>query len=91
MSETKKQAQHVIYGALLVQKITEIISEEGSELNINRIANADDLNDFMHALATLMPSSIYTVLTGDKVDGLRFNHIANRLCFQYKKKETDEK
>lgn len=89
MSETKKQAKHVRYGALLVHKITEIISEEGSELNINRIAEEDDLNDFMHALATLMPSSIYTILTDDNVDVLEFNHIANRLCFQFGK--ADEK
>lgn len=42
-------------------------------------------NAFMHAMATLAPSVVYKKLTREEIDSIGFNHIANRLCFQFGK------
>jgi hypothetical protein len=38
-----------------------------------------------------MPAQIYNTLSTAKTDSLGFNHIANRLCFQFSKTDKDSK
>ncbi|PHR23602.1 MAG: hypothetical protein COA36_16860 [Desulfotalea sp.] len=52
----------------------------------NQISTEDlekHLTEFTHAMANLAPAMYYNQMTGANVDSLEFNHIANRLCFQF--------
>lgn len=40
-------------------------------------------NCFYHALFTLAPAVVFQRFTGNNVDPLEINHIANRLCMQF--------
>jgi|GEM_PF-3900297 len=66
----------------IIEALADTIFNEDSEHHINM--EEDELTDFIHAMATVAPSDIYRKITGDQVDNLGFNHIANRLCVQYR-------
>src|ERR1043165_3888247 len=61
--------------------------EEDSDYHINQsdFENSENATAFIHALTTMVPAVLYNQLTGEDVDMLGFNHIANRLCFQFSK------
>jgi hypothetical protein len=67
--------------------------DEDSENYIDpkELQEGDNLTHYIHALANLSPSVVYEQITGEKVNGLEFNHIANRLCFQYSNKIDTKK
>lgn len=52
--------------------------------------DSDKATAFLHALANIVPAHVYRSLTGDEQDNLGFNHIANRLCFQFGSKIETE-
>ena len=69
-------------------KLNSAISEMFDDLNENHISmdeisESDNATAFIHALATVMPNYIYNKLTGSDIGNLEFNHVANRLCFQF--------
>jgi len=65
--------------------------EEGNEWEIDQeeLGEGDNLTEFFHALANIVPTHLYNELTGDNKDQLEFNHLANKLCFQYSNKKDD--
>lgn len=65
--------------------------EEDSQHYLGKMTD-EDLTDFFHALANVVPTSVFNKITGNKKNHLHFNHIANQLVFQYSKKgdETEE-
>jgi len=75
------------YAAKITSALGEVLTDELSENYINpeELNEDDNATHFIHALANVAPHSIYQEITGDKSnDNLGFNHIANRLCVQYK-------
>jgi hypothetical protein len=75
------------YAAMIQEAIAELISEH--EL----LADFDDENNataFLHALANVVSCNIYKKLTNDNTDILGFNHIANRLVYQFTKQDEAE-
>ncbi len=75
------------YAAIIQVAIAELIEEH--EL----LADFDDENNataFLHALANVVPCNIYKKLTNDGTDILGFNHIANRLVYQFTKQDEAE-
>lgn len=66
--------------------------DEDSENYISKDDLMDDnnLTHFIHALANIAPCMAYCNITGDDIGSLDFNHIANKLCFQYSKLEKSE-
>ena len=46
-----------------------------------------DLTEFIHALSTVAPNMIFNNITGQNLNNLEFNHVANKLCFQFMKKD----
>lgn len=82
--EVKKQHQ---YALQLAEAISDVLSNEENENFIDQSEFGEDegenLTEFIHALTTLMPSVIYSNITGDNKSALEFNHLANHLCFQY--------
>ena len=85
--EKKQKEKHLKYAAILSGKISEIFDEE-SEWHIDKeeLKDENNLTDFIHALANIMPTHVFNTFTGDEKNHLEFNHIANQLVFQYLKK-----
>ena len=75
MSKTEKWIQ---YAAQINDKILELFDEE-----IDIESEDFDATQFFHAMANAAPTMMYDRLTDNDVEMLEFNHIANRLCFQF--------
>ena len=71
------------YAMKLISQIKEIFQEESENyINLNELTEGNNANEFIHALANLMPTHFYNVLTNQDADILKFNHIANNLIHQ---------
>ncbi|WP_271783888.1 hypothetical protein [Aquimarina algiphila] len=82
-----EQAAH--YAVLIQSKLTELFEDDADiTIDINELAEDDEkATAFIHALANLVPANIYMGLTDNSVNSIDFNHIANKLCFQYSKEK----
>lgn len=78
MNNTK--ANH--YAATILSALSEVLDEQ---IDLKELEEGDNLTDFFHALSNLVPNSVYNSITGENINILQFNHIANSLCFQYGK------
>jgi len=92
MIQTESQPMYVTYAALITEKIIELIDEE---IGIEQLEDSENVTQLFHALANVAPNHLYNKLTGDNVNNLEFNHLANKLCFQFMtggkaKKTTNE-
>ncbi len=70
--------------AKLLLGISDIIQNEDNENYIDM--KEVNLTDFMYALSSIVPNYIFNKYTGDETNNLEFNHIVNKLCFQYMNK-----
>lgn len=52
------------------------------------LMEGNNLTHFIHALANIAPAMAYNQITGEDLNSLDFNHVANKLCFQYSSKES---
>jgi hypothetical protein len=76
------------YAQKISFKIVELFKEEGDlQIDIKELMEGENMNLFIHALANIAPSFIFAQITGEDKNALEFNHIANKLIFQYAKKE----
>ena len=77
------------FASRLTLAIEDLLGNEDSEfhINVSELEEGQNLTDFIHALANLVPATVYTELTNDDKNLLEFNHLANQLCFQYGKRE----
>ena len=82
------QEKYVAYAAQISGAIGQLFDED-SEYYIDQedLNDDDNLTQFIHALANVSVTYIYNELTGDNKNQLEFNHIANKLCFQYGNKQ----
>lgn len=79
---TKEDKEKLVeYAALISEAIQEKLDENETDFQ------SVDWTLFIHALANLVPGSMYNSLTGDNKNTLEFNHLANKLCFQYMDRE----
>lgn len=77
------------YAVKLANQIAAIFDEECENfIDKNDLLDENKATDFFHAL-TCAAHMFYTSLTGDKVDVLGYNHIANRLILQNSKVEKN--
>lgn len=77
------QEQAFQYAAIIQEKLSELFEEE--QITLHDLENEDKATAFLHALANVVPCNIYKKLTQDETDILGFNHIANRLIYQFGK------
>ena len=85
----KNQSRASQYTAQILEKIGEIVEDEDF---IKELEEDNNASEFMYALANLVPASVYNgLMAPEPVNVLEFNHIANRLCFQYANRAEDEK
>ena len=88
MSKKNNQEQAYQYAAIIQCAIAEMLNEDSEseyKISLSDFDDEDKATAFLHALANVVPCSIYRKLTKDDVDILGFNHIANRLVFQFTK------
>jgi len=79
-----KNAKHIEYAALIVSCIDQMFEEDNDfSLDKDEMAEGENLTEFIHALANIVPNHYYNKVTGDNKAQLQFNHLANHLCFQY--------
>lgn len=88
MKNNKDQAKHyalIIQGA--ISQMLDADSESDYKISLSDFEDEDKATAFLHALANIVPCNIYKTLTQDEVDILGFNHIANRLVYQFTQKD----
>lgn len=80
----------VKYAAEIFGKIMELFDEDIDsqfKIDLTELEKDDNLTHFFHALATMAPAAVYSKFTGNRVNAIEFNHIANRLVMQLSKRE----
>ncbi len=79
------------YAVKISHQVAEMLQNKDcpNYIGIDTLEEEDTVTEFMYELSTLAPAYIYQELTGDNVDALGFNHIANRLVFQFSKLVKD--
>lgn len=94
MSNTKQKEEKYMHYAMLIQGAIATMFDEDSEsdykIDQKELQEGDNLTHFFQALANVVPCNMYAKITGDDVNSLEFNHIANKLCFQFSKKIENE-
>lgn len=83
-----KEEKHLQYAEQIIGALGELLQEGSGDWNIDvdELGDEGNLTHFMHALANIASAHIYNELTGDNKNQLDFNHVANKLCFQYMNK-----
>lgn len=78
------------YSAKLLSAVQSCFDEDSENyISVSELTEGSNLTHFMHALANLVPAMAYSQFTNKKVGVLDFNHIANKLAFQYSNKEKE--
>lgn len=79
------------YAAVIATQIQDMFNSEecSNTIDINDFQDEQNIKDFFHALATVVPCTVFNRLTGDEKNHLEFNHVANSLCFENMKPEQD--
>lgn len=88
MKNNKEQSYQ--YAAIIQGAIAEMLNEDSEsdyKISLSDFNDEDKATAFLHALANIVPCNIYKKLTQDDTDILGFNHIANRLVYQFTKSE----
>lgn len=72
------------YAAIITAQIGEMFNNPECINNIDLadFSDEENLKDFIHALATVAPCSLFNKLTRSEKDHLEFNHLCNHLCFE---------
>lgn len=80
-----EQERWVYYAGMITSAIGSMIEDEHAEYSISKeeLYEDDNLTHFIHALANVAPTYIHNAITNNKVNQLDFNHMANKLCFQF--------
>lgn len=74
------------YSFKMHNKLMELFDEQDEQhISYEELMEGDNATVFIHCLANLAPSILYNHLTGanQAKDLLEFNHLANRLIFQF--------
>ncbi len=83
----KEKPEHQ-YAIKILSQIQEMFDEDCENyIDKSEFEDSEKATAFLHALANIVPNMVYQKLTGDEQDVLGFNHIANRLAFQFGKSD----
>jgi len=84
MSKKDKKLEEFI--VKISSQIEEMFDDE-CENHISKDDVVEYSTEFVHALANVVPTILHNKFTGEKINMLQFNHIANQLCFQFSVKK----
>lgn len=74
------------YASKIMLAMNELFNDESDFfIGTEELQKGDNLTDFFHAISNLAPNFIYNKITGEELHILDFNHLANKLVYQYKK------
>jgi len=75
------------YSAIIISKLAEIIapdSDSDMRIDLDDLLQSDEnATIFFHCLANIAPTYFYNEITNETINSLEFNHLANKLNFQY--------
>lgn len=76
---------------ILIQSAVYGMFEEGNENYVNKteLEDPEKATAFLFALSTLVPGLMYNTLTGENLNALHFNHVANHMCFDYLREDKE--
>jgi hypothetical protein len=84
---TENNDKVIEYSKKIIQALEELFKEESDcFISQEELLDGDNLTHFFHALGNVVPANLYSQTTGEDINILDFNHIANKLCFQNAKK-----
>jgi len=76
------------YAVKILGAIQDMFDEDNENfIDVKELEEDENATHFLQALANIVPTHFYNKFTGNENTTLDVNHIANRLCFQYGKKE----
>lgn len=86
---TESQKRQIKYMTKVLSAIQEGCFDEEAEnpIDLQEFDDPKKLTEFIHVIANALPNQLYGQLTGARVNNLEFNHIANKLCFQFNTKQ----
>ena len=82
----QEQEKWIKYAAHITAAISNMLDEEEGAISIDELKEDNNLAHFFHAFTASL-TRIYAQWTEQEIDFLEFNHIQNRLCFQFGKKQ----
>jgi len=81
-------SKHIKYAIKITEAIATLFDPENENyIDQDELSKGYNLTHFIHALGTIAPNQFYNRVTGDNINNLEFNHVANKLCFQYMDKK----
>ena len=84
--------KHNEYATIILSQIAEMFQEDSENfIDVQELNEGDNMTDFFHALANIVPTVLFHKITGDEKNNLEFNHIANTLVMQYSKIDHPKK
>lgn len=88
---SRKQEKWMEYAVHISAALQELF-EKGSEHEIDQkeLFEGDNLTEFMHALANVVPAQVCSKITGKDFNYLEFNHMANTMCVQFMMAEVSK-
>lgn len=89
---SKQNEKYPYYATLIAAKLQELFDKDDAcGIDLQELIEDDQITEFMFAVACVAPAFIYNKFTQQDVDYLEFNHIANKLCFQFCQVENESK
>jgi len=87
----ENQEKYNEYTKILYNHLVELLNPENDiHITAEELNKDDNMNHFIHAMASLAPALIFNQMTNNKESVLDFNHVANKLCFQFLPKPTKD-
>lgn len=82
----------VVQYSIAINTVLQLLFEEDSDyaIDLEEFEEGENMTHFLHALANVTPFDFYRQVTGNDTDILGFNHIANRLVYQYSDKPKEQ-
>lgn len=87
----EKTERYPEFAAVIIDRLASIFDKDSEDFSydLEQLSEDEELTEFMFALACVVPAKLFNEITGDDKDYLEFNHLANRLCFQFCKPKKD--
>jgi len=90
----KKQLKYAEYAMKISAKIGELFDKYGDsdfKIDLEELQEEDNLKHFLNALSNSAPCYVFKKITGDEeMDNLDFNHMANKLLFEFSHMKDEE-
>ncbi len=86
MKLDKKQEKVLRYTVMIAEAVQTLLDPDNENYIGDELEEGKNATHFTHALSNMAPSMIFSHFTGHDLNLLEFNHMANKLCFQYMSK-----